>query len=1556
MGYESAGYGDKLGNRYEGRWVVRQMLFVLGGRLRTITLETVGDDEHGVDLWVESNDGTRDGQQCKGEHGTKSQWSMADLNSKGILEHLRFQLNRNGKHRFTLVSSVHARSLLDLSRRARDSTGSAVEFYEHQVSSNQEVKKEFHAFCRYLALNPSQTADLESAYLLLQRADFHQFAGDAQDQLFLEELAAHYVDGKPSTLVSVLADFASANPRKTLTADDIIRHLDSEGFQLRDLARDNRTAARIGELRNIFRDTFTGQLAGGVLVSRSYASDVLAKLEGNTRSPIVVVHGRAGFGKSGVLLELTSLLEERGIPYLPFRLDRQPPTGSPRHFGEMWNLPDSPAICLSQLVGEKAGVLILDQLDAMRWTSGHASDPWLTCQAMIRQAKRLGNVRVVVACRTYDLDNDPQFTAWAKTNDLEKVEVGDLDESTVRRLVGDDYDTLNVRQRNLLKSVQNVTMWLQLSSMKPQLTGIVSATDLMRKFWDSRYEELGRRNVPPEDVHQLIDTLIDHFNRCGTLSAPYRLVQRYQRAAQELQSLNVIRVAQHTVTFCHQSYSDYLLVVRLADDIKSRAMTVFAWLGDKSQQSLFRREQLRLLLSLMRDEDLAWYIGTLRSLLDSDRIRFHLKHLCLQVLGQGDSPTDDEVELALRLVDDIKWRDHVTSQVFWRNAAWMRHGDVKRKLHAWLSSGDDGLINHTLWLLRSVDTTCGDLVAELIEPFENEEDGNWQARLDWIFVRSPHEDSDRLFDIRLRRVARCRSFDYVDWEKLARATPDRCLPLLAARLKGFLYELENTSDEQGQASSTHRPRSVFEVSKAEEMEVLRQRAEDDPDYVWENIVPLVEQLLASSRQQVRRTLSNLSYVPRRRRHHGYRLFRPLHSLIVAAGQVLVRRDFDAFSSALSRLSGVRSRFAQRIVSVCFLFGADDVADQALQWLIEKPGRLQLGNRQSPNRFGPARRLIKRFAQLCSDQVYCELERVLLDCHPQDEWKSIFRRHQHIKCGWCQDYGQPNLYGMANYFLLTALPRNRMSRSARAACGVAREKFSHLFPGYFDRRCRSTGGLVRSPIPPDRLHLVSDGVWLDIIKRYTGRREADRDWKQIDDDTVAESSVETFSRDLGVIAKRQPRRFVRLALKIPKDTSPCYLSEIMRALEATSPPEDATDQESVAWETVLASEIEAVFKHARHHGHPGLEHSLCTIVRNRPDAGWSDWILDEVCRLATSHPDPKPRELVFVKDWEDRTVEDLETTAINYVRGPAAQAIRSLLFHDAGLLDRCRPAIEALIADPHPGVRIAATGICLAAWNVDRGLAVDWFLKICECDDDRILPSHIAVRFVNYAQEGFLNRLKPTITRMVNSEVDEVKEHGAARTTFIWLHSGELADLFAKCLSGSASHRKGVAMIVAHNVTDAKCGMKSREVLMQLLDDSEQQVREQALAVFRCDDVLECKDVEPLVTHYVSSKAFQDDPTEMLHSLDDYKGSLIPYRHTLFAICDALSGELATDSRSIATRIGHEADRIPTLLLRLYEQAQGKGLIDVQDRCLDTWDRLLESRVGTTRGLIEKIDV
>jgi hypothetical protein len=138
-------------------------------------------------------------------------------------------------------------------------------------------------------------------------------------------------------------------------------------------------------LQSRFAESVRHHLAGGLLIQRKETRELIALLE-DEATRIVVVHGIAGSGKSGVLFEFARELSEQGISFLPLRLDRHELRGNPKRFGtEALDLPSSPARSLAAIsAGKKGGILLLDQLDALRWTSAHSSEAWDVCREINR--------------------------------------------------------------------------------------------------------------------------------------------------------------------------------------------------------------------------------------------------------------------------------------------------------------------------------------------------------------------------------------------------------------------------------------------------------------------------------------------------------------------------------------------------------------------------------------------------------------------------------------------------------------------------------------------------------------------------------------------------------------------------------------------------------------------------------------------------------------------------------------------------------------------------------------------------------------------------------------------------------------------------------------------------------------------------------------------------------------------------------------------------------------------------------------------------------------------
>jgi len=370
MAFEPGRYADKLGNRFEGRWIARQRLFLLDEQLRSVTLEAVGDDQTGVDLWIERDDEAREAQQCKAENGTKAKWTLNDLKNRGVLDHLRTQLDRDPQYRFTFVSGSPAPQLRDLSRSAQDSQGDSDSFYADQIQAGSRDRQAGYSdWCYIFGLEESKVEDRAVAFDLLTRSGFHQFSDTHETREELKWMARQTVVGDPDAVLALLAEFAVDNLRRTIISADVRRHLEKSGFQTRKLFADDRISPRLDELRDDFDDSIKPHLAGGKMIPRSEVDEVLALLDDDSHADAIVLHGAAGHGKSGVLYQLTRQLHERGTPFLALRLDRKNPAGSARQFGQDLGLPESPVNCLDAVASGRTAVLILDQLDALRWTS-----------------------------------------------------------------------------------------------------------------------------------------------------------------------------------------------------------------------------------------------------------------------------------------------------------------------------------------------------------------------------------------------------------------------------------------------------------------------------------------------------------------------------------------------------------------------------------------------------------------------------------------------------------------------------------------------------------------------------------------------------------------------------------------------------------------------------------------------------------------------------------------------------------------------------------------------------------------------------------------------------------------------------------------------------------------------------------------------------------------------------------------------------------------------------------------------------------------------------------
>ena len=88
------GIADKVGNRFEARWLTHQLLGLLDGTIQAVTVEALGDDEQGFEFSITRASGT-EWHQCKRQTASGT-WSIASLDAAGVLAAFRAKASIDG--------------------------------------------------------------------------------------------------------------------------------------------------------------------------------------------------------------------------------------------------------------------------------------------------------------------------------------------------------------------------------------------------------------------------------------------------------------------------------------------------------------------------------------------------------------------------------------------------------------------------------------------------------------------------------------------------------------------------------------------------------------------------------------------------------------------------------------------------------------------------------------------------------------------------------------------------------------------------------------------------------------------------------------------------------------------------------------------------------------------------------------------------------------------------------------------------------------------------------------------------------------------------------------------------------------------------------------------------------------------------------------------------------------------------------------------------------------------------------------------------------------------
>jgi hypothetical protein len=953
------------------------------------------------------------------------------------------------------------------------------------------------------------------------------------------------------------------------------------------------------------------------------------------------------------------------------------------------------------------------------------------------------------------------------------------------------------------------------------------------------------------------------------------------------------------VRFFHETLFDHVLARAFVEDGRSLVEEVLG-----HPQNLSRRPLIRRILTFERGVDRERYRGSIRALLGSPQVRFHLRDVIFDVMREDAEPLASDWELIAPMVVDEDDENHIAAWNVAVQSPYLRVIDRTGTLLRWMVSDEEADRNRATSLLRHLLRDQPARGATLMWPFLELGD-SWHTRIRWVLLGAAPEKDRRLMNFLLAALdagvfdgAQDSDSLWLAADDLPSERPKWGVELLAA----YLNRAIGRTPESNPFDNTIPLRS----HNAEEF--IRTLARRAPALFAQAVLPVVVDIVVATADPGRTIAQGDPW--------SFRSSTPGHGVDDAL--------FESLDSALRDVADRRSeRFAQLVPalieqahlrSLRFLLYRGWTGNPKAFWrpalihLLEATDAFECGYMDSP--YWVTRELLTAIQSAAPKSALEPLEQKILAFY--SDWERSPEGHRS--------------HGLAQHTLLGAFADNKLSEIARRRQKELRRKFGSSEEG---RPRGIQSGYVSSPISDVKARKMTDRSWLRAIRRYGTDAARDRA------DFLKGGAVE-LSRVLEQQVKEEPARFGRLALRFPPDVDENYVDAVLRGLG------DAEDAVSV---DLVARVLRHFFMMP---GRPGGRWITKPLTRLADKEIPTD-VLDIVSWHATDSPDPQR------DTWRKLGVDDNEyyggdplTAGINSVRGAAAEAISVLVWPSAERLAYFIPTLEKLACDPVIAVRVCAALTLRSVYRHDRDLAVDLFVHLTDVGD-ALLATRPSEDFLTSATKSHLTQLRPVLSKMLASPSPEVQAAAGRQVALAALDNHEASDLVNRAMSGPPSTRLGVAQVAAHNIINIEVGDTCAQWLPKFFNDDDQSVRREAASWLRQLGPTGIRQRRGLAIAYIDSAAYRDDESGLLHALDD---STVPVVDIALPALHRFIEHRHREIGDIQHGAAYAATIASKLAIRAYTSAQAT---DDREQALDIIDALLAAKVSEMRSFVESFD-
>lgn len=1519
------GIADKLGNRYEAKWVVRCLMDVIDGKASWLNFESIDPEYQGFEFAISYGKETHWHQTKINASG--GNWTIRSLERAGILRAFFERLSNDNNFHCYFISQDIAKDFRTLSEKARFSN--SLEQFHNEVSNDQ-----LNHFKQVQSVW-QQSDDL--TFQLLKRCHVRNIQESDIDSL-ISSYGGLYFFSAENNIYSILRGILENNLNRKLTTEIVREIIKSEStLKIKEWSLDPTIQQSLAEATAAYLDTYTPFGVGGETISRSQTDVLIDDLLSTNGHDLILLTGAAGSGKSGIVRSVIQNLKNENIPHLAFRIDQHLSCETKNELGDqLIGRAESPVSSLKGTFPDRRSVLLIDQVDAISEVAGRDGRVKEVVLQLIKDGVNFEGVKVVVVCRTFDLNSDPRLKKLKKNDRTKQIEVPLLfwDEEVLPLLKNKGFNVSKFKklQRQILQVPINLAVFLEID--EPDIS-FNSPFNLYKQLLEKKQTKfLKNRNVSWSLIEPL-KKMAEWMSSRQKLNAPEEILDNYPNAIKLLNSESLIISSRGQINFFHESFFDYIYA-RTFINIEKSLLTLLL----SGEQHLFRRTQVRQILEALRQADPDRYINELSSVLFSNEIRFHIKTAICQWLNTIEEPNEEELKIIYKLDDDEENYNQLFRRAVLLGGNWFyllnKIGWVQKQLE--VESSDKKKT-----LLRWLNTTANEhssATAQLLRNWWRGKERNGSRILNWFSYIDNPQSTEKLIQLFEDIITAHPSIifeenhDIIDltlhsWTKIS---PENTARILKGVIEAW-FATNSTgvpfSREEDFIIKQHSLNTLFKKSPKAFLIGTTDGFIKSVDRVVNGNVDDFSRYEFS-----RRTYSGNT--------HGFDHF------------------FGLYRSALKQVATENPSIAINYLNQLDAGMHECLMHLHLEVIQENPR--ELGHRlpdliqfhsvfdagwNGAKWYSYAHAIRKSIPYLeTHDKIL--LEKSIIDYDFEIElalsWlktiSGVGEEESYVKKNNIVHYFL-NRSGYKQWCILETIGEELLSKKAKIRLEQLRRKFPKK---EVKEPTHRAAGFVHSPISQEQCERMNDQQWLSAINHYDGKKSRD----------LSKDFLKGDARQLGSVLKestqKNPSRFSALSLRIPYSANKSYLENVLWGLkEAESPSSNSLIQ---------------VIEYAHNHPDRPFGREIAWVIEKHPSVAKNLRILDIILWYALEGSVDEDLNIKNETTPDRMKIESLikETgiyyfRGINTIRGMAWEALASVLWELEESCEKIWNQLEiAIKRETKISVRCCMMTTLVPLFNADKERFIKSIQGLITLPNKTIDREGELCLYPIITRRGiylfdFIFHQLPKLARdlsdkLLNCEEMNIKLLGAFliyRESFRNEEYIKEADQLALI---DDNYRRLFAEVTTQAIKWADNLDRVKKLLKQFFFDEDSQIREQVSKIFYDISGTKTEMIEELASTFVESPAFIENSSPFIYSLENMTFDVQNL------VIDA-SQKIIYKKKESSVYKGNDMHKLQDLLKREYSSSESNPV--AREKILNLIDQMLINEIYGVEKIVSTHD-